>query len=321
MRLLLIDVGSHFEARVEEGKVETDVEVLNGLPLQIGIADRRNGGTQNALAIEHIVGSTEQGHRGTVADLLVTYTTPTETELTIGEPVLTFEEGLTTECPGCTCRWEGSILAAVGEAARTVGTDGCGEIVAAVVVVHHTTEPRNEGVVAGIAARLLVLLTCTYLTQRLGIVGRVLTRTGHIDVAVALHGETSHEGHVMLLGIGVDVGGGVGPVVVEVLTHGAAHIAELIELVCRVDGELRSEVIAALEACIGTVLSAEGELLDGLDLEIWDDNHAIVAGMAVGASNSCHGVPRLVVVRTLVVAIDVVAPEAFVLEDGGCRVH
>ncbi len=325
VRCLLEEVEGNVESAVEEREVEAEVDVFDSFPLQVGVTHRAHdgGGEADGSCAEHIVDTVvESRHVSAVGDGLVAHTAPAEAYLGVVEPIAgIFHKGFFREAPCGRYRGECAVLVAFGEAARTVGTYRCGEVVAVVVVVHHAAEERSEGLVGSGAGSELVACAGRYFVEKVACAGNVLARAVKPPVGVAFGSEAGQHGEVVLFGEGVHIGDGVVPCPVEAVGVVASH-GVLCVLFESVDVESAVEVIVTLIPGVDTELCADSELLDGSDLNEGVHQHRAFAGVGVHTGERAGGVPFLVVVRTLVVVHRVgCVPLVFGAEHGSGGVH
>ena len=153
--LAVVTVQIPHEASVLGREVQTGVVGRRGLPLQTGIVGRRTGRIV-VLAAEGVHGIvvTDGVHRlvGEVgADALLTGLSPSEAQFQVVEPRGLLHELLTADAPGKSRGGEVTEACGgtLGEARRTVGTEGDGEEVALEQRVVDATEVGHQTVVCG----------------------------------------------------------------------------------------------------------------------------------------------------------------------------
>lgn len=138
------EVGGNVEAVVEETEVETNVGSCGAFPFQVLVGELLGVENGDELLAEAELAVGIKVHREVVGDAVVTYLAPAGAELEIREDGLIFHEVFVRDTPCSGERGEVAPLVGLGEYSRTVGTDGRGEEVAAVVVVVRTGEEREQ---------------------------------------------------------------------------------------------------------------------------------------------------------------------------------
>ena len=200
LRFLAIPVNNQVNAVVQEAQVETDVELLLLLPLHTLVGKVLGLVARAQRRLDHGDGSTPQ----VATDVGVTSLTPTQTQLTVGEPVHVLHELLVGKAPRTGERVETCPAVRGTEVGATVVAVGIGCVVAVVVTVGPAGEERSHRRTAETVVDLGRALT------QLGIVNLVRGQVGVSNTRVvpfrlpALL--TEHGGQVVTVGYGLGVG-------------------------------------------------------------------------------------------------------------------
>ena len=319
---LLVDVRRDVQPVAEESEVETEVVVLDGLPPQVRVTDGAQLGTYQEAVAECITGVGAQERKRRIGrDALVTHLAPAETQLTLAQPGdVVLDEGLFGEAPGHGNGREESILVACREAGGTVDTARRGQVVAVVVVVHHTGQPGHEGVEAGGSVAVFGLSTCTDFPKGVRIIRRRFAGGAVAVAGETLCRETEHPGEVVLAER-THIGERVGRAPVEGLAVAARSRTDRRILVCGIDVVLRGEAVGTGDAGVDVELGQEGQALDRGDGDGRADHDAVVAALAVLAELLADRVVALVVVGAGEVAVLIVRPFLLRAVDRRGRVH
>ena len=234
--------------------------------------------------------------------------------------MLVLHKRLAGDTPCGTDGWESSIFVALRELRRAINTHAGREVIALVVVIHHTTEIGDQRAVAVSARSLHVLSTGTHVAHVLHIGRNVVAAAAEPVVLEALHGVACHHVEVVALVEALHIGQRVGPVPVDPVLHRACSIA-LLALFEVVDMEVRCVAVREAEACIDAKLCAESQTADRADADERSSQQAIFVGVLVETIHRGHRVPFLVVVGACVVAVRIGGPLALVAHDRCCRIH
>ena len=124
-----VPVEGNVESAVEGREVQSHVEGVLGLPLQVGVVialDGKGGGV-GAVDRCHAVRAIESQRSVGVDGILITGDTVSGAQLQIVNPLDILQEVFLREHPGSRCRWEPAPLMPAAELRRAVGTEIGGE--------------------------------------------------------------------------------------------------------------------------------------------------------------------------------------------------
>ena len=200
LRLLAIPVNNQADAVVQEAQVETDVELLLLLPLHTLVGKVLGLVARAQRRLDHSDGGAPE----VTTDVGVTSLTPTQTQLTVGEPIHVLHELLVGKAPRTGERVEASPAVRGTEVGATVIAVGVGRIVTVIEAVSPTGEERSHRRAAKAVVDLGRALT------QLGIVNLVRRQVGVGYTRVVIFRLpallTKHGGQVVTVGYGLGVG-------------------------------------------------------------------------------------------------------------------
>ena len=200
LRLLAIPVNNEADAVVEEAQVETDIELLLLLPLHTLVGQVLGLVARTQRRLDHGDSGTPQ----VTTDVGVTGLTPTQTQLTVGEPVHVLHELLVGKAPRTGERVETCPAVRGTKVGATVIAVGIGCVVTIVVAVGPAGEERSHRRAAKAVVDLGRALT------QLGIVNLVTGQVGIGYTRVVIFRLpallTEHGGQVVTVGNGLGVG-------------------------------------------------------------------------------------------------------------------
>ena len=200
LRLLAIPVNNQVNAVVQEAQVETDVELLLLLPLHTLVGKVLGLVARAQRRVDHRDG----GAPKVTTDIGVTSLTPTQTQLTVGEPIHVLHELLVGKAPRTGERVETCPAVRGTEVGATVIAVGVGRIVTVIVAVGPTGEERSHRRAAKAVVdlgRALTQLGIVNIVRRQ--VGVGYTRVVPFRLPALL---TKHGGQVVKVGNGLGVG-------------------------------------------------------------------------------------------------------------------
>ena len=187
------------------------------------------------------MGFAQQSKGSIIVNILITYTAPASTKLQVTEDVLVLHKCLTDDTPGSGNRREEGIFAALRETGRTVSTKRCRNIVTVIVIVHDTTQERDQRIVSGFTVGLIrTLLSGIHFLHLVQIIGNIITPCLSIVPCKTFGSKASHYIQVVLFSESVHVSGCIRPVPDKPLLIAAGDFVQVLFLQ-RIHIELRNE--------------------------------------------------------------------------------
>ena len=152
--VLVIEIDTTTDAAIEEAEVETDVNLLADLPLEVGVRIRGNDEGLLPLTIVIVISVAESpaGEAGVAVRGDDTRHTEACAELEVRDPVGIIHEALVRDSPAKRCRREVTPLVVLTELRAALTTEGEKEIVAVGIAIGYAAEETDELAVVLIAA-------------------------------------------------------------------------------------------------------------------------------------------------------------------------
>ena len=172
-----IELGRNGNALFQETEVETHVERLVGLPLQVFIRNDTRSITRHQSIAHGSKHGTEQCQTVIAAYAVVSCQTVTDAELQVGEDIELLDEFLLTQTPGGRYGRENAPLVVGTELGRAVGTQSSTQQVLVLIVIVDTGEEREQVIIIVQIRIRRRRCTDTHVIQ-LEVIGRQITNLG-----------------------------------------------------------------------------------------------------------------------------------------------
>ena len=150
---------SHRQTVFQKCHINTDIIIFYSFPSNQWVTNRTYRCTNLTITTKYIIGSSNSRLISRIVNILITHTSPSCMNLQVIKDMLFFHEWLFWNTP-CRryCR-KSSVLIIFHEFRRTIYTDRSSQIVTVVVIIHHTSQIRDQWRIGIHACRLRILRT------------------------------------------------------------------------------------------------------------------------------------------------------------------